>query len=129
MRKLSKLFLLVCLAAPMTQAAEAGPGPGGDPETVTVCYFGNTVRVPLKIANRLMKAGAKMGACGQEKPAECPFGTISVHGICFPMDWVQTTRPTVERPADTEKASQLNQAIDAPSQTVLSLGNKEYVSR
>lgn len=32
--------------------------------TVTICYFGTTVTVPEKIAERLLKVGAQCGPCG-----------------------------------------------------------------
>lgn len=82
-----------------------------EPEpTMWVCYFGNSARVPMKIARRLIRSGAKPGRCdGRDNDCDGIKGDTA--GDCDDTDSRVNRRvSTVQPPAETEKAIQIERA-------------------
>ena len=133
MRKLSILLLLALLASPAFSAPSATSTSREleEPELMTICYYGVTMTVTPKIAKRYIKLGATAGACGEEPdPEECPPGFIRVEifpgfFVCFP-DGISTS--LIQKPASSEKAIQLDQPADAPTNALISLGTGKLVA-
>ena len=134
MRKLSALVLLAFLAAPaLCLAASPGPAdhhlaPKADviwiavgttpmavqamPMMVTVCYFGTTVTVPEKIAERLLKVGAFCGSCERRVTLASVSGKslssdIAPGGVCGDV-WIPLLAP---KAANAEKVIPLDQEV------------------
>ena len=132
MRKLSKIVLLALLAAPLVPASAQKIIPIEDSGMKTICYYGVTLKVTNKIAERYMKLGATMGACG-EKPSPCGPGQIFLdHGPFGPgcySDFWMLGKATIEKPADSEKAIQLDLSNDEAAQGLLNLDARAVVSR
>lgn len=136
MRKIFKLIPVICLAVSLFSNAASAQTRGiviwpGDeePKTMTICYYGVTMEVSPKIAKRYMKIGATMGACGEKEPEICKFPFIfnPRTGECQIL--VSVPESIMEKPADSEKAIQLDQPIHSVNPRSLSSNTRQEADR
>lgn len=104
MRKISILILVALMAASSAQASAPTSGRGGDDGMMTICYYGVTLKVSQKIAQRYMKLGATPGGCGVPVCIGC-ISDDSDEGL-------KPAKKTVEKPTDSEKVIQFDQMND-----------------
>ncbi|GHB63842.1 hypothetical protein [Persicitalea jodogahamensis] len=72
LKKLTSGLLLTALVLGASMNVQSDPAP--DNGLVTICYYGVTMKVSQKIANRYYKIGAEPGACGESTPKpQTPF--------------------------------------------------------
>ncbi len=63
-KKIASLLMMAGILAMGSASVQSEPEPEKGP--VTICYYGVTMKVSQKIANRYYKIGAVPGACGEE---------------------------------------------------------------